>query len=66
MAFDDEYISDFNYRLLNDLLCNREMEDLCVYCNIIKENNENLNFEMWKCCMHIGNCPKSCTVWYIM
>jgi hypothetical protein len=50
MTIEDKHISDFNYRLLNNLLCNREMlkkwkitdNDLCVYCKTVKENNEHL------------------------
>lgn len=46
----DKNISDFNYRLLNNLLCNREMmkrwkiveNDMCVFCKDVKENNEHL------------------------
>lgn len=40
LAIKDKKISDFNYRLLNNLLCNREMikrwkivdNDMCVFC----------------------------------
>lgn len=50
LAIKDKKISDFNYRLLNNLLCNREMmkrwkiveNDMCVFCKDVKENNEHL------------------------
>ncbi|XP_056007600.1 uncharacterized protein LOC130050839 [Ostrea edulis] len=50
LSIRDRSISEFNYKLLNNLLCNRELlkkwkiveNDFCVICRDAKENNEHL------------------------